>query len=110
MNQRTPCYAGLAAGLFLATVLTGCVIAPDQRHNVGGVVMVAPPSPRVEVIGVAPAPGYIWQGGYWDWVGGRHEWMNGHWATPHPGRHWVADQWVRQGDGWRLRRGRWQRD
>ena len=30
-------------------------------------VMVAPPPPQAEVIGVAPAPGYVWFGGYWGW-------------------------------------------
>jgi len=109
MNQHERLYAGLASGLFLAAALAGCVAVPVQRHYVGGVVMVAPPAARVEVIGVAPAPGYVWLGGYWGWVGGRHVWMQGHWAAPHPGHRWVANQWVRQGDGWRLRRGYWER-
>ena len=88
--------------------LTACVM-PDQRHYADGVVLVAPPAPQVEVIGTPPQPGYIWAGGYWDWVGGRHQWVQGHWAAPRPGYHWVAYEWVRQGDGWRLRRGHWQR-
>jgi len=32
------------------TLLTGCIV-PDQRHYVGGVVLVAPPAPREEIIG-----------------------------------------------------------
>jgi len=48
-------------------------------------------------------------GGYWNWVGNRHEWVAGHYVAPHPGHHWVAHQWVRQGDGWRLRPGHWDR-
>jgi hypothetical protein len=102
--------ASLASGLVLSTALAGCVIVPDQRHYYAdGVVMVAPPSPRVEVVGAAPSPGYVWIGGYWNWVGGRHEWVEGHWASPRPGHHWVAHQWVRQGDGWRMRPGHWER-
>ena len=102
--------ASLASGLVLVVALAGCVVVPDQRHYADGAVMVAPPTPRVEVVGVAPTPGYVWAGGYWDWVGGRHEWVSGHWVAPKPGRHWVAHQWARQGDGWRLKPGHWERD
>ena len=99
----------LLAGLLLAAALDGCVVVPDQRHYAGGLVMVAPPAPREEIIGIAPAAGYVWIGGYWSWVGNRHEWVGGHWERPRPGRIWVAHQWVRQGDGWVLRRGHWDR-
>ena len=92
----------------LALVLSACIV-PDQRHDPGGVVMVAPPPPREEVIGTAPVPGYVWLGGYWSWVGDRHTWVAGHWEAPRPGQHWVASQWLRQGDGWRLKPGRWER-
>lgn len=108
MNKKRSSTA-LACGLVFTIALAGCVVVPDQRHYADGVVMVAPPSPRVEVIGTAPTPGYVWVGGYWDWVGGRHEWVAGHWVSPNPGHHWVAHQWVRQGDGWRLKPGHWER-
>jgi WXXGXW repeat (2 copies) len=107
-----PHRAGMKLGLLsvaLSLALWGCVVVPDQRHNPGGVVMVAPPAPREEVIGVAPVQGYVWIGGYWSWVGGRHEWVNGHWAAGRPGYHWIAHIWVRQGDGWRMREGHWER-
>ncbi len=97
-------------GVVMTVVLAACAMAPDQRHAAGGVVMVAPPTARVEIVGTAPVPGYIWMSGYWAWVGDRHEWVAGHWAAPRPGRHWVGHQWVRQGDGWRLRPGHWERD
>ena len=109
MSQRRWLNAGLASGFVLAMALQGCVIVPDQRHYVDGVVMVAPPAPRVEVIGEAPSPGFVWESGYWNWVGGRHEWVAGRWAPPNPGHHWVAHQWVRQGDGWRMNPGHWER-
>jgi len=38
----------IAFGLFVS-VLPGCVVVPDQGHYAGGVVLVAPPPPRVEV-------------------------------------------------------------
>jgi hypothetical protein len=33
----------------------------------------------------------------------------GRWVAPRRGYHWVAAELVRQGDGWRLHRGHWQR-
>ncbi len=90
-------------------LMAGCVVAPDQRHDPGGVVMVAPPPPREEAIGAPPVAGYVWLPGYWGWVGDRHEWVPGRWAEPRPGMHWAAHRWVRQGDGWRLREGHWER-
>jgi YXWGXW repeat-containing protein len=107
MHSHVLRYAAISV---LAVTLSACVIVPDQRHYVGGVVMVAPPPLRQEVIGVAPEPDYIWESGYWAWVGDRHEWVGGHWAKARPGRHWVAHTWVRQGDGWHLRPGHWERD
>lgn len=107
-----PHRVGMKLGLLsvaLSVALLGCVVVPDQRHNPGGLVMVAPPAPREEVIGVAPVQGYVWIAGYWSWVGGRHEWVNGHWAAGRPGFHWVAHTWVRQGDGWRMHEGHWER-
>ncbi len=109
MMRRTRSGAGLVFGLLITLTLGACVVAPDQRYFADGVVMVAPPPPRVEVIGVAPNPGYVWLAGYWNWVGGRHVWVDGRWAEPRPGHHWVPHQWVRQGDGWRMRPGHWER-
>jgi hypothetical protein len=100
----------LLLGLVLATAVMSCVVVPDQRHYAGGVVLVAPPPPREEIIGVPPVPGYVWLGGYWGWVGNRHEWVAGRWEAPRPGHVWVPHQWVREGDGWRLNRGHWQRE
>ena len=91
----------------LSGLLLGCI--PDQRHDVGGVVMVPPPSAHVETAGAAPVAGYVWLAGYWAWVGDRYEWVAGHWSAPRPGRHWVPHQWVRQGDGWRMKPGHWER-
>jgi WXXGXW repeat (2 copies) len=100
-----------AAALALASVtLTGCVVAPAPGYYEGGPVMVAPPPPQVEVVGVAPAPGYVWIGGYWNWVGGRHVWVSGRWDAPPRGYHtWVAHRWVPYRGGYRLAPGHWAR-
>ncbi|MGA9024470.1 MAG: YXWGXW repeat-containing protein [Steroidobacteraceae bacterium] len=105
-----PALLALAA---TATLLGGCVVSgsvgiPAPRLYVG-VVSEAPPPPQVEVIGVPPQPGYVWLGGYWNWVGGRHVWVGGHWEAPRAGYRWVPHEWVHAGGGWRLREGHWAR-
>lgn len=95
--------------MFIAVSLVGGCIVPDQRHDIGGVVLVAPPAPRDELQGEPPASGEVWVSGYWNWVGSRHEWVPGHWVAGRPGRRWVPHAWVRQGDGWVLKVGHWER-
>jgi hypothetical protein len=108
MNQRRWVSAASALGLAAMLALFGCVVVPDQGHYVGGVVMVAPPPAREEIVAEGPA-GAVWISGYWNWVGGRYEWVNGSWLPGRPGYHWVAHHWARQGDGWRMRPGHWAR-
>jgi hypothetical protein len=110
MKRTTLAKPVLFALLAGVTLLGGCVV----RGTVGvpaPVVYVntAPPPPQVEVIGVAPQPGYVWIGGYWRWDGGRHVWVGGHWSAPRVGYRWVPHVWVREGGGWRLHEGHWAR-
>jgi hypothetical protein len=91
----------------MALALTGCIVVPADPYY--GPVMVAPPVPRVEVIGAAPYPGYFWTGGYWSWVGHRHVWVPGYWAAPRPGYRWAPHAWRPYGGGWRAYPGRWHR-
>jgi hypothetical protein len=100
--------AAIAAIVLAAVTLGGCVVTARPAY-VGDTVMVAPPPPQAEVFGAAPAPGYIWMGGYWGWAGGRHVWVAGHWAPGRPGYHWVGHHWVHRDGGWRLAEGRWER-
>jgi WXXGXW repeat (2 copies) len=104
---------GLALG---AATLGGCVVAPAYPrypsyggYDDGGAVMVAPPAPRYEVIGVAPYPGWLWIGGYWTWRANRHAWVDGHWQAPRHGYRWQPHRWepISGGRGWRERPGRW---
>src|ERR1700749_1462879 len=104
--ERKALIAAAIFGVAITLALPACVVVPDQGHYAGGVVMVAPPAPRVEVVGVAPYPGYVWIGGYWNWVGGRHVWVPGRWDRGRPGYHWEAHAWGREGDGWGMRPGR----
>lgn len=98
-----------ATALLSASVLGGCVVAPARGYYGGAVVTVAPPEPRVEVVGVAPAAGYVWFPGYWGWNGGAHVWIGGHWGAGRPGFYWAPHAWVRYGGGWRMAPGHWVR-
>jgi hypothetical protein len=100
---------GMAMLALASVTLSGCVVAPAPGYYGDETVMVAPPAPQVEVVGVAPAPGYVWIGGYWNWVGGRHVWVGGHWDAGRPGYHWVPHRWVAYHGGYRLARGHWER-
>jgi hypothetical protein len=113
MTNLRPSGRAAAAALLLGIALGGCVVAPAgppySYYYPGDAVMVAPPAPRVEVEGVAPAPGYFWIGGYWGWAGGRHEWVPGRWEAPRAGYRWVPHEWVHESRGWRSHPGHWER-
>lgn len=93
-------------------LLAGCVVAPAPYYapyaQPGYVVVPAPPpAPHVEVVGVAPAPGFVWISGFWSWGGVRYVWHPGRWEHPRPGYVWTAPRWERRGGGWRERPGHW---
>jgi hypothetical protein len=101
----------LAVGLAGAMVLTGCVV--ERRVYVpsppppGVDVTVIPPVAQAETIPPAPAPTYIWMGGYWSW-NGTWIWVPGRWVLPpRPGVVWEPGVWVRINGGWRWRPGYW---
>lgn len=95
--------------------LAGCIVAPLPPHHGEVVVGVPPPADVVEVVPPAPVLGYIWIGGFWNWIGGRHVWVRGHWAPPRPGYRWAPHRWEPisgdRGDrSYRGRGGNWERD
>ncbi len=98
----------LVALVAIGVAMSACVVVPTPRGlYIGPAVPAAPPPPQVEYYGVAPAAGYFWIGGYWNWVGGRYTWIGGHWEAPRPGYRWEPRRWVHSGDGWHMRGGRW---
>lgn len=106
--------ATAALALMLGATLAGCVVVPARHYGgyqggYGEVVMNEPPPPQAEVVGVAPAVGYIWIGGFWNWASGRYAWSPGHWAAPRAGYGWRPHSWYRDGRGWRQRPGGWER-
>jgi hypothetical protein len=102
------CSLAIAATVVLG--LEGYVVAaPVPPRYIGEPVAFAPPPPQVEVIGVAPVLGYVWIGGYWNWVGGRHVWVAGRWEAPRAGYYWEPHVWAHTAAGWHLREGHWVR-
>jgi hypothetical protein len=67
-----------------------------------------PPSPRDEVIGIAPGSTYVWIGGYWTRQGTSWTWMEGRWTErPRPDAEWVPGRWDRHARGHVWISGRW---
>ncbi|HYB70069.1 MAG TPA: YXWGXW repeat-containing protein [Candidatus Bathyarchaeia archaeon] len=98
--RRTLSTAAVALGL------AGCVVAQPV------VVRTPPPPPpaRVEVVPVAPGPGFVWVPGHWAWRRDHYVWAPGHWAVPtQPGYVWVPGGWVAQGGGYVWVEGHWRR-
>jgi hypothetical protein len=98
-----------ATAVLSTSLLSGCVVAPAPGYYRAGYVAVAPPVPQVEIVGVAPTPGYVWFPGYWRWNGGAHVWVGGYWGAGRPGYYWAPHAWVRYGGGWRMAPGHWVR-
>jgi len=99
--------------LFLATLVAatlGAAAAPalartsfDIMLNFGPPAVVYEPVPPARV-------GFVWQPGYWNWVGARHVWVRGYWVPARRGFYYHPYRWVRADGGWYLRRGWWGRD
>jgi hypothetical protein len=103
--------SALVLALAASGLMSACIVVPAGHRNYGSdeAVMVAPPAAQVEVVGVAPGPGFFWIAGNWGWIGGRHVWIGGRWEAHRPGWRWAPHQWQRQGPGWRPAPGRWER-
>lgn len=122
-NRRAESSRGVRAAALAAvaaavvSVLSACEVAVREPvHDVDGAYAgdeyysgEAPPPPRAEVaVGVAPAPNYVWIGGYWTRHHDNWHWVNGHWAArPHPDARWEAGHWDRDRRGYVRRPGHW---
>ncbi|MGV8918908.1 MAG: YXWGXW repeat-containing protein [Pseudomonas sp.] len=56
----------------IAVSLSACVVAPVHPRR---------PPPLVEVVPLAPAPGYQWVGGHYRWRANQWVWIPGHWRA-----------------------------
>ena len=85
------------------TVVEQPVVMPQAE-----VIVETPPPDQIEVITVAPAPEFVWVGGWWVFGGGRYSWHSGHWERPpYPRAAWQPGHWDRARDGHVWVRGRW---
>jgi hypothetical protein len=94
---------------FNRALLAGALLLGGTLAFAQTVIRISPPPPvRVGVVGVAPAPGYLWIGGYQRWNGSSYVWVAGKWARPpRVGVVWVSPRYVRSGSGWVFYKGYW---
>ena len=72
-------------------------------------VTTAPPPLRDEAV-PDPRSGYVWVGGYWDWINGRHFWVSGRWFPERRGYHWQPSHWILRDSRWHFLAGGWATD
>ena len=94
------------------TGMGGCVVTPGYYPAASPVstpfyIHTPPPEPLVEFPGVAPAAGFFWMSGFWDWNGVRYVWRPGRWEHHRAGYQWEPHRWEREGNHWKLNGGHW---
>lgn len=71
-------------------------------------VEIAPPALRVEVATAAPAMGFAWTPGFYDFRAGSYVWVAGSWVRPpSPDLVWVEPRYVGRPGHFRFQPGRW---
>jgi hypothetical protein len=71
-------------------------------------VRVGPPPVRVEAVGIAPGPRYVWLPGYYRWDNAGYVWVPGRYELPpRPRARWVPPHWERGRRGWYFVAGHW---
>ena len=68
--------------------------------NVPGLVQVAPPPPRYEVM-PGPRPSQVWVPGRWVWNERDYVWQSGLWQQARPDYVYAPGRWVQANGGWR---------
>src|SRR5262244_2772616 len=95
------------------SLITGAAVLamgalPGNCAEVGVVIGVPPPPPKVEAVPVVPVAGYIWRPGYWRWEENRYVWVPGAYMTaPRPHVVWIPGHWTPAGGGWVWVAGYW---
>lgn len=67
----------------------------------------APPEPLVEDRPSAPAPTYVWVGGYWWWGTSNWLWVPGYWCSPMVGYSYMPGYWYWSVGYWNYWPGGW---
>ena len=99
--------AGVSENVINFMINTPNTVGASSSVEATTVITEAPPPPPVEVVTLAPGPGYIWIGGDWVW-NGRGVWRAGYWSLPpYPHAIWVGGYWGRGPYGWHRYPGHW---
>jgi outer membrane lipoprotein SlyB len=99
--------AGVSENVINFMINTPNTVGDSSAVETTTVITEAPPPPPVEVVTLAPAPGYVWIGGDWVWDG-RWVWRAGYWTLPPYSRAvWVHGYWARGPHGWHRYPGYW---
>ena len=81
---------------------------PDKRIDVP--VSSQPPPEKAEGNRpAAPGFGYIWVGGYWDYLDGNYIWRDGSWKQGKPDYEYVRARYEYDGKSWVFHRPHWKR-
>jgi len=88
-----------AARVAQAQVSVGIEVAPEVTVEEPEEVAAEtePPEPVYEEAPPAPAPGFVWVGGYWGWTGIDWAWYPGRWLMAPEGRVYVEPYYERVG-------------
>lgn len=93
--------AGIWALILSCLLFAGCIVGGYYTN-------VPPPAARVEVVGVAPGPEFVWINGYWGLSGGVHVWVPGIWVRPpYRGAVWIVPHWERHYGRYYFYEGHW---
>jgi hypothetical protein len=96
----------------ISVALCGLMLALTSPHALPAhfsfSVAVTPPAPLAEAVPAPPAPGYVWNPGYWSWDGVKYVWVPGRYVVaPFPNALWIGGKWVHRGQRWAWVDGRW---
>jgi hypothetical protein len=104
--QRRITLGAVLLALAIGFVVTSACV--PESASVAVVVSTPPPAARVEVIGTAPGPDYVWIGGHWGWHGTEYVWVDGRWDRgPHAKAKWVPGHWKHTSRGYVWQEGHW---
>lgn len=101
----------LSAFLLAAVAAAASMGASAQvsvNINVPGLITIAPPAPRYEVV-PGPRAGFVWVPGNWQWQQSAYGWRAGYWERARPDYVYAPGRWVRADGGWRWAEPNWRR-
>lgn len=99
---------GFAGCATLSSSSGGSSGNPENQIDIS--VNSAPPPEKTEGSRpAAPGFGYIWVGGYWDYLDGNYIWRDGRWVQGKPDYEYVRARYEYDGKAWVFHRPHWKR-